>query len=61
MKIFTRLAAFALLMSSGFLFSSCTTERTPTNERLSQESIGSATVGKKPGVKNRAHDYMMRR
>lgn len=36
-------------------------ESTPTNERLSEQSIGSATVGKKPGAKDRAHDYMMRR
>lgn len=31
------------------------------NERLSEQSIGSATIGKKPGAKDRAHDYMMRR
>ena len=58
-----RMKVIAILSLSlfGMCLSSCVTERTPTNDRLSEESIGAATVGKKPGTKDRAHDYMMRR
>lgn len=50
-----------ILTAAALVLVGCAAERTATNERLSEQSIGSATVGKKPGVKDRAHDYMMRR
>lgn len=53
--------ALALIGVFGLVSVGCVTEPTPINERLSQQSISSATVGQKPGVKDRAHDYMMRR
>ncbi len=53
--------ALALIGVFGLVSVGCVTDPTPINERLSEQSIGSATVGQKPGVKDRAHDYMMRR
>ncbi|MCB1086708.1 MAG: hypothetical protein KDM63_06660 [Verrucomicrobiae bacterium] len=55
-----RLLLAALLSAEALSASGCVTTPTPTNERLSEESVGSATVGKKPGAKERLHYHMMR-
>jgi len=52
--------ALAAILTAGLLSGCETREPTATNVRLSQESIASATVGKKPGALERAHYHMMR-
>ncbi len=60
MRTFHRFLAMAGLASLLPLGGGCVSPPTATNERLSQESIASATVGKKPGALERARFRMMR-